>query len=166
MKSESDYAKLNRVSVQVTVTLATGVQMRGNVFHSKQKTLHEELNKGEQFIEFEPMEGQKMFLARTAIAAVKEYNIPRNDQMNRRVAALDQFDAYEVLGLKKGADAGQIRNAYVALAKMYHPDRFIRSELPAEVGEYLSAVATRINLAYSELRMTVSASHTMTENAA
>ena len=166
MKSDTDYARLNRVSVQVTVTLSTGVQMRGNVFHSKQRTLHEELNKGETFIEFEPMEGQRMFLARSAIAAVKEYNIPRDDQMARRVAALDQFDPYEVLGLKKGADAAQVRNAYVALAKAYHPDRFVRSELPSEVAEYLSAVATRVNLAYSELRLTMAGNQHLAENAA
>jgi DnaJ-domain-containing protein 1 len=166
MKGDGDYARMNRHTVQVTITLATGVQMRGNVFHSKQRTLQEELNKGEAFLEFEPMEGQKMYLARTAIAAVKEFNIPRVDQMSRRTSALEQYDPYEVLGLKKGADAGQIRNAYVALAKTYHPDRFLRTDLPPEVAEYLSAVATRVNLAYSELRMTVAGSQAATEHAA
>ena len=166
MKSETDYARLNRVTVQVTITMAAGTQMRGNIFHSKQRTLQEELNKGDMFIEFEPMEGQRMFLARAAIAAIKEYNIPRNDQLTRKSAALDQFDPYEVLGLKKGADAAQIRNAYVSLAKIYHPDRFSRIDLPGEVSEYLSAIATRINLAYSELRMTVAGNQSMTEHAA
>jgi len=166
MKSEVDYARANRTTVQVTVTMAAGGQMRGNVFHSKQRTLQEELNKGEPFLEFEPMEGQKMYIARAAIAAVKEYSIPRSDQMTRRAMALDNFDPYEVLGLKKGADAVQIRNAYVALAKTYHPDRFIRTELPPEVADYLSAVATRINLAYSELRMTIGSHQSMAENAA
>ena len=107
-----------------------------------------------------------MFLARSAIAAVKEFNVPRNDQMNRRAAILDQFDPYEVLGLKRGADATQIRNAYVTLAKVYHPDRFIRTDLPPEVAEYLGAVATRINLAYSELRMTVAGNQPVNEHAA
>ena len=167
MKGDGDYARMNRVTVQVTITLSTGVQMRGNIFHSKNKTLQEELNKGEMFIEFEPMDGgQKMFLARAVIAAVKEFNVPRVDQMTRRANTLDQFDPYEVLGLKKGANAAEIRNAYVSLAKIYHPDRFIRTELPPEVAEYLSAVATRINLAYSELRMTVAGSQNVTENAA
>jgi DnaJ-domain-containing protein 1 len=166
MKGEGDYARMNRTTVQVTITMATGVQMRGNVFHSKTKTLQEELNKGETFIEFEPMEGQRMFLARTAIAAVKEFNIPRVDQMSRRSTALEQYDPYEVLGLKKGADAAQIRTAYVQLAKIYHPDRFLRTDLPPEVAEYLSAVATRVNLAYSELRMTVAGNASLNEHAA
>ena len=166
MKGDGDYAKMNRVTVQVTITMSTGVQMRGNVFHSKTKTLQDELNKGEMFIEFEPMEGQKMFLARNVIAAVKEFNVPRADQMSRRAATLDQFDPYEVLGLKKGANAAEVRNAYVSLAKVYHPDRFIRTELPPEVAEYLSAVATRINLAYSDLRMTIASQQNVTEHAA
>ena len=155
MKGDGDYARMNRNSVTVTVTLSTGVQMRGTVFHSKTRTLQDELNKAETFLEFEPMEGQKMFLARAAIAVIKEFNVPRVDQMSRRTAVLDQFDPYEVLGLKRGADAAQIRNAYVTLAKIYHPDRFLRTDLPPEVAEYLSAVATRVNLAYSELRMTI-----------
>jgi DnaJ-domain-containing protein 1 len=155
MKGEGDYARMNRTSVTVTVTLSTGVQMRGTVFHSKTRTLQDELNKTETFIEFEPMEGQKMFLARSAIAAIKEFNVPRVDQMSRRKDVLEQFDPYEVLGLKRGADHAQIRSAYVTLAKIYHPDRFLRADLPPEVAEYLSAVATRVNLAYSELRMTV-----------
>jgi DnaJ-domain-containing protein 1 len=165
MKSDGDYARMNRQTVQVTITLSTGVQMRGNVFHSKNRTLQEELNKGESFLEFEPMDGQTMFLARSAIAAVKELNVPRSDQLSKRSAVLDQFEPYEVLGLKRGADAAQIRNAYVTLAKIYHPDRFLRTDLPPEVAEYLSAVATRVNLAYSELRMTVAGAQ-MTENAA
>jgi DnaJ-domain-containing protein 1 len=155
MKGEGDYARMNRTSVTVTITLSTGVQMRGTVFHSKTRTLQDELNKTETFIEFEPMEGQKMFLARSAIAAIKEFNVPRVDQMSRRKDVLEQFDPYEVLGLKRGADHAQIRSAYVTLAKIYHPDRFLRADLPPEVAEYLSAVATRVNLAYSELRMTV-----------
>lgn len=167
MKGDGDYAKMNRVTVQVTITMSTGVQMRGNIFHSKNKTLQEELNKGEMFIEFEPMDGgQKMFLARSVIAAVKEFNVPRVDQMTRRSATLDQFDPYEVLGLTKGASGAEIRNAYVALAKIYHPDRFIRTELPPEVADYLSSIATRINLAYSELRMTIASNQTLTEHAA
>jgi DnaJ-domain-containing protein 1 len=166
MKGDGDYARMNRVSVTVTITLATGVQMRGTIYHSKTKTLQEELNKGEAFLEFDALEGQKMFLSRSAIAAVKEFNVPRVDQMSRRTTALDQFDPYEVLGLKKGADATQIRSAYVQLAKIYHPDRFLRTDLPTEVAEYLSAVATRVNLAYSELRMTVTGNQPLSEHAA
>jgi hypothetical protein len=167
MKSDSDnYQRMNKAPVQVIVTLATGAQMRGNLYVPKTRSLHDELNKGEMFIEFEPMDRQKLFLARSSIASVKEHAVPKADQLTRRLVSLDQFDAYEVLGLKKGADAAKVRAAYVQLAKAYHPDRFIRADLPQEVAEYLSAVATRINLAYSELRLTVPGSNNLSESAA
>jgi DnaJ-domain-containing protein 1 len=145
------YQRQNRVSLSVQVTLATGVTIRGTIFVSRTRTMHEELNKDEPFIEFETGDGQKMYLARNVIASVKEFNVPRADQMHKKLVM--EFDAYEVLGLKTGADALAIRSAYVNLAKLYHPDRFARIELPLEVSEYLTAMATRINLAYTELRM-------------
>jgi DnaJ domain len=149
-RDSDSYQRQNRVTLAVQITLASGSTMRGNIFMSKQRTMHEELNKGEAFLEFESSDSQKMYLARNVIAVVKEFSVPRADQLQRR--PIDQFDAHEVLGLKTDADAHAIRNAYVALAKLYHPDRFARIELPAEVSEYLTAMATRINLAYSELR--------------
>ncbi len=150
-RDSESYQKQNRVSLAVQVTMASGTTMRGTIMVSKSRTIHEELNKGEPFIEFETSDGQKMFLARGVIAVVKEFNVPRSDQLQKRI--LDQFDAYEVLGIKIGADTHTVRSAYVALAKLYHPDRFARIELPHEVSEYLTAMATRINLAYTELRM-------------
>ena len=167
MKGETDYQRLNRSAIPVTVTMSTGVNMRGTLYVSKTRTLQEELNRTEQFIEFEPLEGARMFLSRSVIAAVKEYNVPKADQLSRRSTQIEQFDAHEVLGLPKTADAAAIRNAYVAMAKTYHPDKFVRVDLPAEVAEYLSAVATRINLAYAELRMTGNAAaHAAAEQAA
>ena len=41
-----------------------------------------------------------------------------------------------------------MREAYLKLAKVYHPDRYAAAELPAEVREYLSAMARRVNAAY------------------
>jgi DnaJ domain len=146
-----NYQRQNRVSLTVQITMASGSTMRGTMFVSRTRTMHDELNKGEPFLEFETGDGQKIYLARSVIASVREFNVPRADQIHKKLSI--DFDAYEVLGLKTGADAQAIRSAYVNLAKLYHPDRFARIELPAEVGEYLTAMATRINLAYTELRM-------------
>ena len=154
---ENDYQRHNRAPVSVSITLANGQTLRGTLFVPKTKSLMEELNRGEPFLEFESYDGTKMFIARTNIGAVKEFNIPKVDQLEKKVGMLDQFDAHSVLGVKTDADRAEIRHAYLNLAKTYHPDRFARLELPKEVFEYLSAVATRVNLAYSELRGSVSA---------
>ncbi|MEZ5922784.1 MAG: J domain-containing protein [Hyphomicrobiaceae bacterium] len=149
---ENDYQRHNRTPVSVSITLANGQTLRGTLFVPKTKSLMEELNRGEPFLEFESYDGTRMFIARTNIGSVKEFNIPRVDQLEKKVGMLDQFDAHAVLGIKQDADKTAIRQAYLGLAKTYHPDRFARLELPKEVFEYLSAVATRVNLAYSELR--------------
>jgi hypothetical protein len=151
-EKEKDYQRHNRTPVSVSITLAAGQTLRGTLFVPKTKSLMEELNRGESFLEFESYDGTRMFIARTNIGSVKEFNIPKVDQLEKKVGMLDQFDAHEVLGIETDADRRAIRQAYLNLAKTYHPDRFARMELPREVFEYLSAVATRVNLAYSELR--------------
>ncbi len=151
-EKDKDYQRLNRTPVSVSITLSNGQTLRGTLFVPKTKSLMEELNRGEPFLEFESYDGAKMFIARTNIGAVKEFNIPKVDQLEKKVGMLDQFDAHDVLGVKSDADKLAVRRAYLNLAKTYHPDRFARLDLPKEVFEYLSAVATRVNLAYSELR--------------
>lgn len=149
---ENDYQRLNRAPVSVSVTLAGGQTLRGTLFVPKTKSLMEELNRGEAFVEFESYDGTRMFIARTNIASVKEFSIPRVDQLEKKVDMFGQFDAHQVLGISTTADKATVRHAYLNLAKTYHPDRFAQMDLPKEVFEYLSAVATRVNLAYSELR--------------
>lgn len=149
---ENDYQRLNRAPVSVSISLTNGETLRGTLFVLKTKSLMEELNRGEPFLEFESYDGTRMFIARTNIGAVKEFDIPKVDQLEKRIGLLHQFDAHAVLGIKPDADRTAVRQAYLTLAKTYHPDRFVRLDLPREVLEYLSAVATRVNLAYSELR--------------
>ena len=57
-----------------------------------------------------------------------------------------------MLGVTPGATREEIRQAYLALAKVYHPDRYATAELPTEVIEYLFAMARRINAAHAALR--------------
>jgi DnaJ-domain-containing protein 1 len=147
-----DYQRLNRAPVSVCIALTNGQTLRGTLLVMKTKSLMEELNRGEAFLEFESHDGTRMFIARTSIGAVTELNIPKVDQLEKKLGLIGKFDAHEVLGVRADADKAAVRQAYLQLAKLYHPDRFARLELPKEVFEYLSAVATRVNLAYSELR--------------
>jgi len=61
----------------------------------------------------------------------EQVDLPRE----RRVQILDLYyrlpklDYYEVLGLSYGADKKQIRAAYFALSKVFHPDSMFRKEL-------------------------------------
>ena len=66
---------------------------------------------------------------------------------------LDGFDPFAVLGVAPGATREEIRQAYFAQAKVYHPDRYATAELPTEVIEYLFAMARRINAAHAALKL-------------
>jgi len=57
-----------------------------------------------------------------------------------------QSDHYYTLGISLSADPDEIRRAYRALAKRYHPDR-----VPAERREWARTEMARINVAYEVL---------------
>ena len=44
-------------------------------------------------------------------------------------------DPYEVLGIPRNADAAQVKSAYRALAKKYHPDNYADSPLASAANE-------------------------------
>ncbi len=52
---------------------------------------------------------------------------------------------------RAGASRDEVRQAYLRLAKAYHPDRYASVELPEEVRDYLSAMARRVNAAHAAL---------------
>jgi DnaJ-domain-containing protein 1 len=133
MMNQEDYIRQNRAPVAVLVTLTSGASMRGSILVSRTKTISEELNKGEPFIEFETQEGDRMFLARSVIGTVRETNMPKVDSLANKVGQMEKADPHEVLHLPKDASAAEIRQAYLQLAKTYHPDRFTKVELPREV---------------------------------
>lgn len=83
--------------------------------------------------------------------SIRQLGVPRLPNLTARLRDLDGFDPFAVLGVAPGATREAIREAYIALAKSYHPDRYAAAELPTEVIEYLFAMARRINAAHAAL---------------
>jgi curved DNA-binding protein CbpA len=69
------------------------------------------------------------------------------DEMHAR---LDKMDHFEVLGLKREAEGDEIRDAFRALAKTYHPDA-LGAGVSEEQSARARAVAARINEAHQTL---------------
>ncbi len=109
------------------------------------------LNGTGDFIEFQPWAGERLFLAKGAIRNLKLTPMPRAESLKGRVAAQDGFDPYAVLGVAAGSGLDEVKAAWHRLSKAYHPDRYATADLPAEVVEYLSVMARRINAAYAAL---------------
>ena len=141
------------ISVPVEITLADGTIAKGKLLAPIGKTVADALNGGGGFVEFEPYGGDRSYLAKAQLASVKLVGVPKAQNLSARVKDIDGFDPYAVLRLAEGASRDEIRQAYFALAKAYHPDRYATAELPQEVRDYLSAMARRINAAHAALEV-------------
>lgn len=67
--------------------------------------------------------------------------------MLQRFEQLREQDLYQVLGVPAAANPNEIRRAYYALAKKFHPDKFMREEMKAKAEK----VFAHITEAYSTL---------------
>jgi hypothetical protein len=115
--------------------------------------LHDALNNADMFLDVTNADQKQYFLAKRDVSKVELVEVPRASQMNlqRRATDRERFDPHQVLGVVQGADADTIRQAYHAMVKTYHPDRFTGIDLPKEMKDYAAAMVVRINLAYEQI---------------
>lgn len=137
--------------VAVTLTLHSGDVLNGHVFLGQAQKLRDLLNNPDLFIEFEKRDDTLNLIAKRAIAMISAIDLPRIDQLSRRMQIVSGFDPYHTLGVDRGANRGEIRAAYLAKARLYHPDKLASKDVPKEVGDYMNAMFIRIQKAYDEL---------------
>jgi hypothetical protein len=140
-------------AMPVEAVFVDGTVVRGKLLVPATKGMGDLLNGSGAFLEFEPYGGERTYVAKAQVASIKMLGVPKLPNLNARLRDLDGFDPFKVLGLAPGASREDIRSAYVALAKTYHPDRYANAELPTEVFEYLFAMARRVNAAYAALNV-------------
>ncbi len=150
-------AKVNNVqgmtAIPVEAAFVDGTTVRGKLAVPATKGMNDVLNGPGAFLEFEPYGEERSYIAKSQIASIRLLGVPKLPDLNARLRDLDGFDPFAVLGVAPGATRDEIRQAYVARAKSYHPDRYASAELPAEVIEYLFAMARRINTAHAALNV-------------
>ncbi|HTP29492.1 MAG TPA: DnaJ domain-containing protein, partial [Anaeromyxobacteraceae bacterium] len=72
-------------------------------------------------------------------------------EVEKRAAALDQMDYFEVLRLPASAGGAEVKAAYYRESRAFHPDRF--AALPApELRDLIGRIYRRVNEAYTVLR--------------
>jgi hypothetical protein len=139
------------VPVPAELTLDDQSVLTGDLMLPASRPVHEVLNGPSVFIEFRAYGKPAMLLAKGSIRALKFLQVPSADQLRTNTRRGESFDPHTVLGVPASASYEEVRKAYVALAKAYHPDRYANADLPAEVRDYLAAMARRINLAFQSL---------------
>ena len=143
-------------SAYAQVTLDDGRELKGRFTLTPGRTLTEMLNNTSVFLEFEPFDVDRLLIAKTALQSVKPVSVPDAPTLSAGGEGDgSSFDPYSVLRVDRDAGAEQIRQAYLALAKIYHPDKYATAELPPEVIMYLAAMARRVNAAYDILQETL-----------
>ena len=135
----------------VTLRLASGVEMQGNLLIAHTSKLRETLNNPERFAEFESPDGKLSYILKHQIASVTLFAMPRTDGLARKTRDAETFDAYQTLGVPRTAGPGEIRAAYWGKARLYHPDKIAGRDAPKEVVDYMNAQFVRINTAYEQL---------------
>ena len=140
-----------RQRVAVTLTLHSGDVLNGHVFLGQAQKLRDLLNNPDSFIDFEKRDNTVAMIAKRAITAITPIDLPRTDHLLRRTSGIATFDPYHTLGVEPGANQGEVRAAYLAKARLYHPDKLASKDVPREVGDYMNAMFIRIQKAYDEL---------------
>lgn len=152
------WRRQNSDAIAVELTLIDGTTLKGHVMVSRDKTLREMLSTpGEDFVDFDCKRDGPLVLAKTAIRLVRGTDAKMKDDkakveaLKARQAELEKSDPYKFLGVTADIDSEGLHKAYIAMARMYHPDRFADANLPTEVVDYLNAMARRVNSVYDEL---------------
>ncbi len=138
-------------TIGVEITLDGGVTLSGKLAVPVQGSIADVLNNPTPFMEFEPYAGERIYLAKASLRAVRPLAAERVPALANRVRDIDGFDPWQALGVAKGAAFEKVKVAFHRAALAYHPDRYASAELPAEVRAYLEAMARRINQAYAVL---------------
>lgn len=152
-----------QTAVAIEAVLDDGRILKGKVAIPLQRTVYDVLNGPSAFLEFEPFDGERQFIAKSSLRTVKMLAVGRGPNLSLRLRDLDGFDPHTILGLARGATWDDVKTAYHRLAKVYHPDRYSSAELPQEVRDYLASMARRVNAAFAALEAPQMASKQATQ---
>lgn len=76
----------------------------------------------------------------------------KNKKIKENESVDNLNECYKILGLSKNCTKEDLKKQYAYLTKSYHPDKYNREEMPAEVRKELEDTYKKINLAYDRLR--------------
>ena len=150
-KSRASNLTSQTTQIPATITLSSGETLNGSIIAAGTGRLPEVLNSPSSFIEIISHIGDTRHINKAAIVSIDPLTVAAADQLSRRNVDAAAFDPYAILGVGWQASLPELHQAYLKLARTYHPDRYAHAGLPAEVTGYIAAMAKRINAAWEIL---------------
>ncbi|MEM9278287.1 MAG: J domain-containing protein [Pseudomonadota bacterium] len=138
-------------TANVHVVLTNGRELHGLLVCGVSGTISSALGGADQFIELHDKSGNPVFVAKHQIATLEPLKQGGKAMPSLQADALDQSRWHEVLGVSPTAAFDQVKTAYHALAKQYHPDLY-PEHMPDEMRFYAGEMLTRINKAYEQFQ--------------
>ncbi len=158
------WRRQNSDPVVIELELNDGARLKGTLMLSRDKSLREFFNvAAEAYFDFDCRRDGPIVIAKASVRQIRPEDAKKKDDQAKidalaaRQAELEKSDPHKLLGVAPGIDAEELRKAYIAKARAYHPDRFTDSDLPAEVLSYLNAMTRRVNAAYELIGDTIEA---------
>lgn len=140
------------VTVAVEITLDDGSVVTGRAALGPSRAVHKLLDGPDAFLYIDQFDGQGAFIPKVTIKVLKLVAPVRTQTVYLPVIDATAFDPYKVLGLVKGAEWSAVKQAFLRLSKLYHPDVYANTTLPPEVETYLDLRSKQINAAFALLR--------------
>jgi hypothetical protein len=137
--------------IPVTITLATGAVVKGGIPCGPAASLTTELNRDGSFLALKGGDGIVSYIAKSSILNVIEGDSAKDVRLPQLA---DGQKPQKVLKVADHASQDDIRQAYLSLARQYHPDNYAAENSAPEIREYAAGMFQRINEAYSLLKDT------------
>lgn len=141
------------MAVAVTLTLKDGTEAAGKTAIAHGRSIARLLEGPEAFLYLETFDGGSAFVPKSEIRGLKVVDTGRLQPLRPQPGDATHFDPHKVLGVERSAAAEEIKAAYHALTRRYHPDQFAGVALPPEVSSYVSERCKQINAAFEVLKV-------------
>lgn len=154
----------NRLELPVILSMQDGRELSGNLIVNLGGAIDRTLNNEARFILFSDEHGNERMIAKNGILEVRDAKkvkasaqAPNNDapapgmQVDAPNLAPAPSNAHQALGVSEQATDDEIRNAFVAFAQAYNPDRLASLNLPAEAAQFCEEKYRTISAAYAQL---------------
>jgi K+/H+ antiporter YhaU regulatory subunit KhtT len=153
----SAWRRENSNAMMVLVVLADGTQIRGTILVPRDKTLRDVLIQPEPFFDVECQVNGTVLVSKPLVRTVRSIDMPKGDQLDNCLRALEKMDVYGILKLDKTATVEQVKQAAKDEMRRFPIPLGGTSVLPKEVLEYMGAMRKRIEIARDEVLAAIAA---------